>query len=297
MADEQLYLDYEGLATFKGELNGVDLIKATGNGNAYTATIPNVTALKRGMIITIIPDTTSTATIPTLNVNGLGVKSIKQRLSLNTSLTAEAATESWMVANKPVTLLFDGTQWVTITGRPAATTLYGTVPIESGGTGAETAAEALAKLGAVPTTRTINGKPLTSDIVIETGLEATNWVNVNINTSYVKTTDELRYKSKAGYEKYGNLVLVGFTFHMKESAGSDYHDYTLATGFPTPKPYLDPNTNSLSYHSYWFTAVDHETQRSYPCYIDDGDLIVKVGKESITSSSSLCGSGFYLTED
>ena len=142
MAD-QPFLDYEGLAAFKELLNGVDIITATGDGAAYTASIPGVTELKRGLVVTIIPDKTSSETIPTLNVNGLGAKSIKQRLSLNTSLTAEASTETWMVANKPVPLLFDGTQWVTITGRPAASTLYGKTEIKNGGTGAETAAEAL----------------------------------------------------------------------------------------------------------------------------------------------------------
>lgn len=146
--EEKQFLDYEGIAFFKELLNGVDIITATGNGNAYAATLPGVKELKRGMIITIIPDTTSASTIPSLNVNGLGDKNIKQRLSYNTSVTAEAATESWMIANKPVTLMFDGTQWVTITGRPSATALHGTVPIESGGTGADTADAALKKLGA-----------------------------------------------------------------------------------------------------------------------------------------------------
>jgi hypothetical protein len=125
-----------------------NIVPATGDGKAYTATVPNVTELKKGLIITIIPDTTSSATIPTLNVNGLGKKNIKQRLSTNTSLTAEAATDSWMVANKPVPLMYDGSLWVTITGRPAATALYGKTPIKNGGTNAETAAEALINLGA-----------------------------------------------------------------------------------------------------------------------------------------------------
>ena len=124
------------------------IVNATGDGKDYTAAISGVSELREGMIITIIPDTTSAATIPTLNVNSLGVKNIKQRLSINTSLTAEAADDSWMIANKPVPLMYDGTQWVTITGRPAATALYGKTDIKNGGTNAETAAEALINLGA-----------------------------------------------------------------------------------------------------------------------------------------------------
>lgn len=148
----QSFLDYDGLAFYttlvKCMIASARPVDATGDGKAYTATIPEVTELQKGLAIIIVPDTTSAATIPTLNVNGLGAKNIKQRLSFNTSLTAEAATESWMIANKPVPLMFDGTQWVTITGRPSASSIYGEVPIESGGTGASTAEAALTNLGA-----------------------------------------------------------------------------------------------------------------------------------------------------
>lgn len=97
-----------------------NIVTASGNGSAYTATVPGVTTLKSGLVITIIPDTTSTETIPTLNVNGLGAKSIKQKLSVNTALTTEAANESWMVANKPVILQYNGSVWTTIVPRPKA---------------------------------------------------------------------------------------------------------------------------------------------------------------------------------
>ena len=78
MADQPV-LDYEGLAAFKELLNGVDIVTATGDGAAYTAAIPGVTELKKGLVVTIIPDKTSSETIPTLNVNGLGAKSITYR--------------------------------------------------------------------------------------------------------------------------------------------------------------------------------------------------------------------------
>ena len=144
------------LAEFKMGLNGVDIVAATGDGLAYTATIPNLTELKKGLVITIIPDKTSTATIPSLNVNGLGAKNIKQRIANNTSLTAAAAHDSWMIAGKPVPLMYDGSQWVTITGRPSASALYGIAPITSGGTGADNAEDALKNLGAV--SRTLSWK-------------------------------------------------------------------------------------------------------------------------------------------
>lgn len=156
---EQPFLDYDGLAIFKELLNGVEIITATGDGITYTATIPNLSTLKKGLVITIIPNKTSIATIPSLNVNGLGAKNIKQRLSINTSLTAEAATDSWMVANKPVSLMFDGTQWVTITSRPSATSIHGVVPIKNGGTGVETVKELREVLGVGDYTLYVNAPP------------------------------------------------------------------------------------------------------------------------------------------
>lgn len=150
------YLDPEGVSDIfevvkiliESAVADGNVVTATGDGAAYTATVPGVTTLKNGITITIIPDTTSTATIPTLNVNGLGAKNIKQKLSINTSLTAEAKNEAWMIANKPITLQYNGSAWTTIAPRASASDIYGTLAVENGGTGATTAEEALEKLGA-----------------------------------------------------------------------------------------------------------------------------------------------------
>lgn len=107
---------------------GLPIVAATGDGATYTATVDGVTALEVGYSLTIIPDTTSTTTLPKLNLNGLGAKNIKQRLSQNTALTVQAQEENWLVANKPVTLTYDGMQWVTSFARPAVNDLYGDLP-------------------------------------------------------------------------------------------------------------------------------------------------------------------------
>lgn len=119
----------------KAELNGVYIIGVTGDGTTYTGTAPGIETLKKGLTITIIPDATSATSIPKLNLNGLGSKSIKQKLSVNNALTVAAATDAWMVANKPITLQFDGTQWVTMAPRSSADDIYGKVAVSSGGTG------------------------------------------------------------------------------------------------------------------------------------------------------------------
>lgn len=140
------------------------IVSATSSdGVSYTGTSGEIEELKAGLLVRMIPDITSSTTTPNFNLNGLGAKNIKQRLSVNTSLTVSAANETWMVANKPVPLLYDGTQWVTITPRSSAGDIYGTLGLDHGGTGATTASEALENLGAmasVPVTESDNGKVL-----------------------------------------------------------------------------------------------------------------------------------------
>lgn len=148
MADEKQFLDYDGLTEFKNSLNGVDIVTTAGDGANYTATVPGITALKAGLTLTLIPHTVSTAVLPKLDVNGLGAKAIRRRVSNSTVTTVASATANWLAANKPIRVTFDGTYWIADMDRPNATDLYGTVAIANGGTGASTADAALTALGA-----------------------------------------------------------------------------------------------------------------------------------------------------
>lgn len=136
---------------FYTELNppsGTSVVTATStNGTAYTATVNGVTELYTGLSITIIPNRVSASATPTLNVNSLGAKSIKIPVGYNTNLAQAAPVATWLQANKPVRVTYDGTQWKTDLQLASATALYGTVPISKGGTGATTAEGALANLG------------------------------------------------------------------------------------------------------------------------------------------------------
>ena len=126
---------------------GIPIVTTEGDGSAYTATVDGITALTVGAKITIIPHTRSTAFAPTLNVNGLGAKAIRMPVTYNTSTTSNGPIEGWVVANKPVTVQYDGSYWVTIdVPRPSAQYLYGAVPIANGGTGATTVDAALSNL-------------------------------------------------------------------------------------------------------------------------------------------------------
>lgn len=108
-------------------------IVTTGDGSAYTATIDGVTELYNGLQFVMLPHTNSTTTSVTLNVNGLGAKLIRQRLSTNTSTGVVGATANWIVANKPITVTYNGQAWMVELVRPDANNLYGTVKVENGG--------------------------------------------------------------------------------------------------------------------------------------------------------------------
>lgn len=127
------------------------------DGASYTATVPGVTTLYNGLRITIIPSRTSSTTSPTLNVNGLGARSIRLPLSINNVATAMPKLATFYSAEKPLLLIYDGTPsngiWKCAEKiKVSAQDLYGVIPVESGGTGASTAEAALTNLGAASKT-------------------------------------------------------------------------------------------------------------------------------------------------
>lgn len=117
----------------------VPVVDAVSTGGvSYTATVDGITDLFNGLSVTIIPNTASASVAPTLNLNGLGAKGIRRRISGNTALTTVATSDGWLVGNRPVALTYNGTYWLVDNIRPNANDMYGDVPIESGGTGADT---------------------------------------------------------------------------------------------------------------------------------------------------------------
>lgn len=140
-------------------------ITTAGTGSAYTATVPGITALTSGVSFVMVPHVVSASMTPTLNVNGLGAKNIKRRLSSISTSVQSGYSSTWLAKGTPFRVTYDGTQWI-VDGltKPAVADLYGTLSIEKGGTGATTATGALTNLGGVPTSRTINSHALTADI-------------------------------------------------------------------------------------------------------------------------------------
>ena len=137
----------DSISGFKTNI-GLNPVITSGTGAAYTADVNGVTSLKAGVNFVMVPHTVSTQRNPTLNVNGLGAKLLKMRLSSYTSATTSFKAANSLAANKPVHVMYDGVQWV-IDGYvyPDAKGLYGAVPVSGGGTGATTAEEARQNLG------------------------------------------------------------------------------------------------------------------------------------------------------
>lgn len=82
------------------------------DGIAYSATVPGITALTAGASFIMIPNKASTSKAPTLNVNGLGAKPIRRRLSSLTTSLQQGYSINWIAINNPFTVVYDGTAWV-----------------------------------------------------------------------------------------------------------------------------------------------------------------------------------------
>lgn len=85
---------------------------ASTDGVAYTATVSGIDSLTVGASFIMVPNKASASKAPTLNVNGLGAKPIRRRLSSLTTSLQQGYSTNWIALNKPFTVVYDGTAWV-----------------------------------------------------------------------------------------------------------------------------------------------------------------------------------------
>lgn len=104
-------------------------VASSSDGVAYTSTAPGISELSAGASFIMVPDKTSASKEPTLDVNGLGEKKIRRRLSAITTSLQSGYSNTWISANKPFQVVYDGTAWV-VEGmaKPVGADVYGAVP-------------------------------------------------------------------------------------------------------------------------------------------------------------------------
>lgn len=120
------------------------------DGVSYTADAPGVAKLYTGLSFTFIPEKTSATTLPRLNINGLGDVYIKRRITGNTVTTVQSENDNFLIGGQPIRIFYNGTCWVADMARPQASEIYGDIPVERGGTGADNPDDARENLGAAP---------------------------------------------------------------------------------------------------------------------------------------------------
>ncbi|MBC5735073.1 hypothetical protein [Lawsonibacter hominis] len=117
---------------------GIPVVTTAGTGNAYTATVEGITELYNGLTLVLIPHVSSSAFIPTLNLNGLGAVQIRRTYSSTTMGNDGGFYQNWLYESVPVLISYDASnpRWIVHTmSKPEAIDLKGIVPASKGGTG------------------------------------------------------------------------------------------------------------------------------------------------------------------
>nr|DAK70045.1 MAG TPA: hypothetical protein [Caudoviricetes sp.] len=88
------------------------IVATSSDGLTYACTASHITSLAKGAMLTIMPNTVSKRVDPYLNVNGLGNKYIERALGTSLNSTKDFKNVSWMSANRPLRLMYNGTYWI-----------------------------------------------------------------------------------------------------------------------------------------------------------------------------------------
>lgn len=115
----------------EGQKLDTPVAATSSDGIAYIATVPGIDALTAGYSFIMVPNTISTSISTTLNVNNLGAKALRVRVSGYSGTTSSPMTTNWLAPNKPVRVTYDGLWWVAEVVLPSAQQLYGDIQAEA----------------------------------------------------------------------------------------------------------------------------------------------------------------------
>lgn len=266
------------------------------DGKTYTVNLPGVAKLYTGLEITIIPDTTSTTTLPSMNVNGLGDVNIKRRITSNTRTTVQSENENFLYEDQPIRVIYNGSVWVADMARANVNDLYGTVPIEKGGTGADNAEEALENLGAIPLSQkgAANGVATigADGKVPNAQLGETNTFNISTTQTWYKIGSSKTTRCI----KFGGIVFYEFLIDVEVTGTpGDYFElmYTL--------PYdslMGSHAVSRVFASTsgWYTGGGDGTARAWRTGAKMFKAHVDYEKVNTTHPAKIQVSGWFISE-
>ena len=253
---------------------GTAVVATSTDGVAYSATVPGITALTAGDSFVMIPNTISTSRSTTLNVNNLGAKYLRVRVSGYSGTTSAAQTTNWLAPNVPVRVTYEGKWWVADVVLPSAQQLYGNVQAEqvdySNTNSGMTATDVQAAIDELA-----NGKTSTK---VMTTAEYNALTDKNENTLYMLSDDtsesvlfEKTTATMPGDEEswtsvcYGNGKFVAVaTWGTDVAAYSEDGINWIQTTLPVSKYWY-----SVCYGAGKFVAVDYNAS-GIAVYSEDG---------------------------
>ena len=194
--------------------NGQYAITTAGDGAAYTATVPGITSLTAGVSFIMIPHVVSTSTMPTLNVNGLGAKNIKRRLTSLATAAQPGYTAAWLAQGLPFRVIYDGTQWIAEGhDKPAGADLYGAATKATADADGNVITDTYATITALQ-----DMLPKISTITLGTTWEGTGPYYQDVALSYV--TEEYIVDLQPSVEQIVSWQENGYAFTTLSGTGS-----------------------------------------------------------------------------
>lgn len=208
--------------------SGIPIFTTSGTGSKYTANVPEITALVKGMLVVMIPHTDSNTNLPSLIINGgTQVTIFRSRSSGGVSGWDEG---SKLISGTPYLLIYADNHWLSINSvKPDGLDLLNFVVPDSGGTGLtsltkgsylvgnnrssvllKTPAEVLADIGATPAPATAEvGQAIVVKAVDENG-KPTEWETVDPMVVGSSTTGSTK-KFKITVDDSGTITATEVT--------------------------------------------------------------------------------------